>query len=75
MKAVDKAFNNLQFAVVYGEELKPISNVTKKKVKIMINEKMNRNEQMLAHDLSYTKTEFEKWNSILVEMLELLEVA
>lgn len=32
MKAVEKAFYNLMFAVEYNEELKPISKITKGKV-------------------------------------------
>lgn len=37
MKAVEKAFYNLMFAVEYNEELKPISKITKGKVEKMYN--------------------------------------
>lgn len=72
MKAVEKAYYNLQFAVVYGEELKPISKVTKKKVETKIKEEIENKKNKLKHNLWYNEDDYVRETEILAKMLELL---
>lgn len=73
MKAVEKAYYNLQFAVVYGEELKPISTVTKKKVEAKIREEFENNKNKLKHSFGFDEEDYERETKTLVKMLELLK--
>ena len=73
MKAVEKAYYNLQFVVVYGEELKPISTVTKKKVETTIREEIENNKNKLKHGFGFDEEDYERETKILVKMLELLK--
>lgn len=73
MKAVDKAYYNLQFVVVYGEELKPISKVTKKKVETKIKEEIENNKNKLKHSFGFDEEDYKRETKILNKMLELLK--
>ena len=73
MTRAEKAYYNLQFAVVYGEELKPISTVTKKKVEAKIKEELENNKNKLKHSFGFDEEDYERETKTLVKMFELLK--
>lgn len=73
MKAVEKAFYNLMFAVEYNEELKPISKITKGKVEKMIENKIENCNNKLLYKMGYTYEEYKKEIERYIKMLNLLK--
>nr|DAP60017.1 MAG TPA: hypothetical protein [Caudoviricetes sp.] len=73
MKAVEKAFYNLMFVVDYNEELKPISKVTKGKVRTMIENKIENCNNKLLHQMGYTNEDYNEEIERYTKMLNLLK--
>lgn len=73
MRAAERVYYKLEFAITNNEEIPSVSARTKKVVEKMIEEKKKRNKEMLLHKMGYTEEQYKSWDNTLDKMAELLK--